>query len=83
MKFFFQYILVLIIFAGAAPAFGQDDVIVINSEEIDVHRRPLVTFPHGRHEENIDCERCHHDFDDFGVKLSIGAQYEYPPVVQE
>ncbi len=48
-------------------AHGQEDVIHMNHEELGKHERPIVTFPHAKHEDNIECTRCHHDFDKYGV----------------
>ncbi len=47
--------------------FAQEDEIIMNNSELGIHDRPLVKFPHGVHEEIIDCSRCHHDYDAFMV----------------
>lgn len=65
-KFHFLFGSLLVVFVAVA-AFPQDEVIEMNNEALGIHQRPLVSFPHARHEENIGCGRCHHDFDDFGV----------------
>ncbi len=64
MKYFFS---ILLLFCLALPVFSQDDVIVMDNEELGAHQRPLVSFPHELHTKDIDCSRCHHDYDIFGV----------------
>ncbi|MCP4347264.1 MAG: cytochrome c3 family protein [Desulfobacterales bacterium] len=67
MKYFCWCFSILLLFCSALPVFSQDDVIVMNNEELGVHQRPLVSFPHEQHTKDIDCSRCHHDYDIFGV----------------
>jgi len=57
--------IVFILFA-APMTFSQEDVIEIKSSELGIHKRPLVIFPHIKHEQVIECNRCHHDYDAFG-----------------
>ena len=61
----------LVLLAGAA--YSQDEVMVIKSEILGPHQRPLVVFSHGTHSANIECQTCHHDFDQyFNLKSSEG-----------
>lgn len=60
---------ILFILFLAPLAFSQEDMIVINSSELGTHKRPLVVFPHLKHEQIIACNRCHHDYDEFGNNL--------------
>ncbi|HDL90544.1 MAG TPA: hypothetical protein ENG14_06545 [Thermodesulforhabdus norvegica] len=46
---------------------AQDEIIELNHRELEPHQRPVVKFPHALHENKIDCIRCHHDFDKYGV----------------
>jgi hypothetical protein len=49
----------------AAPlAWGQEEIIVIQSKPLAPHTRPLVTFNHQEHSETYECSRCHHDYDE-------------------
>ncbi len=50
-------------------AMSQDVDIVLNSEGFTKHERPLVTFPHLKHEELILCSRCHHDYDEYRANM--------------
>lgn len=48
-------------------ALAQDEIMVLNDDAFGKMQRPAVTFPHERHSSAIDCNRCHHDYDAFGV----------------
>lgn len=67
MKYFCWCFSILSVFFLALPVFSQDDVIVMDNRELGLHQRPLVSFPHEQHSQDIDCMRCHHDYDIFGV----------------
>ena len=51
------------------PVFAQDEIIEINNQELGIHTRPLVQFPHMTHEEIIECSECHHEYDDKGENI--------------
>lgn len=53
---------------------AQNDLIHLQHDTLDPHERPIVVFPHSKHEERIECIRCHHDFDEYGV--NIGSEGE-------
>ncbi len=59
----------LLFFIVVLPAFSQDEVIEINNQELGIHTRPLVQFPHMIHEEVIECSECHHEYDDSGANI--------------
>ncbi len=65
-KYLFSVMLGCILSVLVFSAYAQEEVIQISSSELGEHRRPLVTFPHQRHADEIECSRCHHDFDAFG-----------------
>ena len=49
----------------AAPlAWGQEEIIVIQSKPLQPHSRPLVVFNHQKHSEIYECTRCHHHYDE-------------------
>lgn len=50
-----------------APAvFSQDAEMVLDHKELSPHQRSLVRFNHDGHSANIECLRCHHDYDKHG-----------------
>ncbi|CAO0824180.1 Cytochrome c3 family protein [Desulfarculales bacterium] len=54
-------------------ALAQDDLMSLNSKAMGPHERPLVVFTHNKHSANIECQTCHHDFDQyFNHKSSEG-----------
>ncbi len=59
---------------AASTGFGQDEVMVLKSEALEPHERALVSFPHERHADLIDCLRCHHDFDAYGGNVGSEGQ---------
>jgi hypothetical protein len=67
------YALVMVIFS-IALAFSQDDVIVLNHDEFGSHERPSVSLTHAQHAENINCTRCHHDYDAYGNNTGSEGQ---------
>ncbi len=61
--------IVLAIFMTVNPAFSQDEFIEINNDELGIHTRPIVVFPHEKHEEGLDCMDCHHEYDESGENI--------------
>ncbi len=51
--------------AAAGAAWSQDEVMVLDSKDLGPHQRPLVTFDHEAHTQNLECQRCHHDYDKY------------------
>lgn len=56
------------------PVRAQDDVMRLAGSGPAKLRRPAVVFAHARHAEAIDCLRCHHDIDDYGVNRGSDGQ---------
>jgi len=48
-------------------AWCQDDVMQLKSDGTKPRERPAVTFPHEKHAGLMECSRCHHDYDAYGV----------------
>ena len=71
ISWFFSIVFILF---SVPICFSQDAIIEINSSELGVHRRPIVIFPHMKHEQVIECIRCHHDYDKFGNNLGGEGQ---------
>ena len=46
--------------------FSQDDAVLLRHEVIRAHQRPPVKFNHDKHSETIECNRCHHEYDENG-----------------
>ncbi len=65
-KYLFSVMLGYIVSVLLFPAHAQEEVIQMNSSALGKHQRPIVTFPHQTHVDQIECSRCHHDFDKFG-----------------
>ena len=74
MKQMSWFLSIVFILFSAPMTFSQEAVIEINSSELGVHKRPLVIFPHIKHEQVIECARCHHDYDKFGNNLGGEGQ---------
>jgi len=55
----------LAVFLAAPLAWSQDAIMMINSESLGKHERPLVRFTHEKHSKVIKCITCHHDFDEY------------------
>ncbi len=75
MKHFKPSLVLLLVCALCAPvaALAQDELMTLNSKAMGPHERPLVVFTHGKHSANIECQTCHHDFDQyFNLKSSEG-----------
>ncbi len=51
----------------AALAWSQDEVMQLKGGGNRRLERPAVTFPHEKHAELMECSRCHHDYDAYGV----------------
>jgi hypothetical protein len=60
--------LVLVVCA-VSICFSQQETIVLNHHEIGDHQRPLVRFIHEGHAAVLDCSRCHHVYDQYGVNV--------------
>ena len=68
-------ILILALALGAGLALAQEDNLVINSQVLGPHARPLVKFAHARHSEKVpDCLTCHHDFSPTGNRGASEGQ---------
>ena len=67
------FALLLFIFSNI-PASAQEETLLLNSEELDPHRRSTIVFQHERHAEAIDCARCHHDPDRYGANTNIEGE---------
>ena len=67
-------ILILILLCGlaAVPAWSQDDVLMLKSDEFGEHRRAPVPFTHDKHMEIVQCLVCHHDFRLFDRAAAAG-----------
>ncbi|MCA1989015.1 MAG: cytochrome c family protein [Desulfarculus sp.] len=62
--------------AAAGLALAQEDNLIINSQALGEHTRPLVKFSHAKHSEKIaDCTTCHHDFSPTGNRGSSEGQF--------
>lgn len=60
---------------GVIPVgYAQDALMLISSEELGEHQRPVVRYPHEKHMEDILCARCHHDYDEFGGNTDEDGQ---------
>ena len=69
-------ILILVLAFAAGLALAQDDDLVINSQALGEHARPLVKFGHAKHSEKIpDCTTCHHDFSPTGNRGGSEGQF--------
>jgi len=53
------------VLAAAGLCLAQEEIIVLNSEALGAHERPLVRFTHNVHEQVIECQNCHHDPDQY------------------
>jgi hypothetical protein len=74
MKFKTSILILAGLFLGLSFAFSQEDEFVLHHKEIGKHQRPLVRFDHERHLEIIDCNRCHHDYDENGNNTAEDGQ---------
>lgn len=63
-----RYVLALMVVCSlfVSPAFSQDAMMVLDHKELGLHQRPLVHFNHEKHSANMECLRCHHDYDRYG-----------------
>ena len=52
--------------AVALPLAAQDDVMLFPDRSPAGLQRPVVSFSHVRHADELECLRCHHDFDELG-----------------
>ena len=58
-------LMLLAVFTAVPLAWSQDAVMMLNSESLGKHERPLVRFTHDEHAEVVECITCHHDFDEY------------------
>jgi hypothetical protein len=76
VKYIILNMIMLIVFLFISlPVFSQDEMVLINSDEFGNHERPIVQFPHLKHEEVIDCSDCHHEYDEFGDNIGGDGGY--------
>jgi hypothetical protein len=50
----------------ALPAFGQEDMVVVEGDSFEVQRRPSAVFRHDEHNEAAEieeCNECHHVYE--------------------
>ncbi len=52
--------------AASLPLAAQEDEMMLPARDPAGLERPAVAFSHARHAEQLDCRRCHHDFDALG-----------------
>jgi hypothetical protein len=62
------YIFLSIFFAIfiIVPAFGQEDMVVVDGYSFEVQRRPSSVFRHDEHNETAEieeCNECHHIYE--------------------
>ncbi len=71
-----KHIVGLLLLAGLLPLAvqAQEEIMTLNTQELGTHQRPLVIFKHQAHADQIDCARCHHDYDEFGVNQNSDGQ---------
>jgi Class III cytochrome C family len=60
------FVLAIICLFVVPLAFSQEAVMVLDHKEIGPHQRPLIQFNHEKHSTNLECLRCHHDYDKYG-----------------
>jgi hypothetical protein len=66
MKYLLPFALIVL---AVSLGFSQEDTVVLNHQEIGPHQRPLVRLTHEKHAAIIECSRCHHDYDQYGVNV--------------
>lgn len=54
-----------LLFLAALPALAENQALV-SAEDFAQKRRPQALFDHELHEGFLNCERCHHDYDQYG-----------------
>lgn len=59
----------LLIWVGATAVWAQDEMITLANPAFGEGNRPAVVFSHEAHSEEIDCEKCHHVYDDQGQNV--------------
>ena len=68
----------ILIFAGfclsLSFAFSQEDEFFLNHDELEPHQRSLVRLNHERHSDILDCNRCHHEYDENGNNTGEDGQ---------
>jgi hypothetical protein len=67
-------LIALFVLVWVTMAHSQKDVMELNSSELGEHQRSLVKFTHVKHADDIDCERCHHDYDKYGTNIGEDGQ---------
>ena len=64
--------LAIISFLLALPAFGQEDMVVVEGDSFEAQRRPPAVFRHDDHNEAAEieeCNECHHVYEN-GERLT-------------
>jgi hypothetical protein len=56
----------LALFFLVSAALSQDPMMILDHKELGPHQRPLVHFDHEQHSNKIECQHCHHDYDQYG-----------------
>ncbi len=52
--------------AVSLPLAAQEDEMMLPARDPGELQRPAVAFSHARHADQLNCNRCHHDFDALG-----------------
>jgi hypothetical protein len=68
MKYRIYFLAMVLVVASVSLALSQEDIKSIKSDGLPTHQRPAARFLHEKHakDSKIDCNRCHHDFDEYG-----------------
>ena len=66
MRGIVSLLLTAILVAAGLPLAAQEDEMMLPARDPAELQRPAVAFSHARHAEQLDCNRCHHDFDAWG-----------------
>lgn len=48
---------------GPVVAGAQEEIMTLQSDELELKQRPPVDFPHDMHMGIYECLACHHDFE--------------------
>jgi predicted CXXCH cytochrome family protein len=75
MKYRIYILAMTLVVFSVSWAFSQDDMMLLKSDELGAHERPLVQFPHTKHVDiPIFCNQCHHDYDAHGNNKIKGEE---------